>query len=152
MNIIRTKAAPRIAAAVLLALAAAIPALAQTGAGTPLAGITPPAVVNGTAVAAGHYNPGQMLRLVFWPAMAARRGGGTVPGRPADEGVAGVSTFPDGGRVDCTIFAVAAERAGLVELGASQRPDRYRALSQPPPGGHGGPRLGDRACAGRDHQ
>lgn len=65
MNVIRTKAAPRFAAAALIALAAAIPALPQTGAGTPLAGITPPAVVNGTAVQAGHYNPDQMLRLVF---------------------------------------------------------------------------------------
>lgn len=58
-------AAKRILAGVLIGLASAIPALPQTAVGTPLAGLVPPAVVNGTAVAAGHFNPNQMLRLVF---------------------------------------------------------------------------------------
>jgi hypothetical protein len=58
-------AAQHILAAVLIGLAAAIPALPQTGVGTPLPGLVPPAVANGTAVEAGHYNPNQMLRLAF---------------------------------------------------------------------------------------
>jgi subtilase family serine protease len=58
-------AAHRILAAALIGLAAAIPGLPQTGIGTQLTGLVPPEVVNGTAVEAGHYNPSQMLRLVF---------------------------------------------------------------------------------------
>src|SRR5580700_8460984 len=57
------KAVRRVLAAALIGLAAAIPALPQTG--TAVTGTVPPAVANGTAVAAGHYNPSQILRLVF---------------------------------------------------------------------------------------
>jgi len=57
--------AQHILAAALMGLVAAIPALPQTGVGTPLKGLIPPAVVNGTAVQSGHYDPNQMLRLVI---------------------------------------------------------------------------------------
>jgi subtilase family serine protease len=66
------KAVRRVLAAALIGLAAAIPAMPQTG--TAVTGTVPPAVANGTAVAAGHYNPSQILRLVFGlqhPNMAA---------------------------------------------------------------------------------
>lgn len=52
-------------AAALIGLAAAIPGLAQPGAVTELPSLVPPAVANGTAVAAGSFNSSQMLRLVF---------------------------------------------------------------------------------------
>ena len=58
-------AAQRILTAALIGLAAAVAGLAQTGAATELPGLVPPAVANGTAVAAGSFSSDQMLRLVF---------------------------------------------------------------------------------------
>jgi len=57
--------ARRIWAAALIAVAAAIPALPQTGALTEIPGLVPPAVAKGTALAAGSFSSSQMLRLVF---------------------------------------------------------------------------------------
>src|ERR1700690_802029 len=54
----------RIWATVLIGLAAALAAHAQTGAVT-LPGLVPPAVTSGTAVAAGSFSSSQKLRLVF---------------------------------------------------------------------------------------
>jgi pro-kumamolisin-like protein/Big-like domain-containing protein len=58
-------AAKRILTAALMGLAATAPGLSQTGAATELPGLVPPAVANGTAVAAGSFSSNQMLRLVF---------------------------------------------------------------------------------------
>jgi hypothetical protein len=58
-------AAQGILTATLMGLAAAVAGLAQTGVATELPGLVPPAVANGTAVAAGSVSSSQMLRLVI---------------------------------------------------------------------------------------
>ena len=55
----------RIWEAALMGLAATVAGQAQTGVVTEFPGLVPPAVANGTAVAAGPFSSSQMLRLVF---------------------------------------------------------------------------------------